>query len=337
MSNSNYSQSHAALFSGARVVITGGAGFIGSCLAHRLVGYDAKVTIVDAFVEGCGANLQNLAGLEGRHHLLQCDIGDASAMGPVLDGASFVFDLAGRVSHVDSMTHPHNDLHDNAIAHLSLLELVREHCPKARFVYTGTRGQYGAITQSDPVSEQCLQKPIDVNGAAKSAGEQLVFVYGKAYELPVTSLRLTNTFGPRHQMHNGRHGVLNFFLRQLMDGQTIRLFGGGEQVRDTSYVGDVVDALCSVVATPNSIGEAYNLGGEALSLKRYCELAIEIYGKGAFEVCEFPSEARRIDVGNYVADISKITGDTGWMPRTSIREGLVSTFRYYRKHHSHYW
>ncbi len=324
-------------YRGKNVVVTGGAGFIGSNLATRLVGYGAKVCVVDAYRDGCGANDYNLDAIRDQCQVVRCDIANEAAMKPVLQGTEFLFDLAGRVSHVDSMTAPHNDLHDNAIAHLSLLELVRSECPTARFLYAGTRGQYGATLGEAAVDENHLQSPIDVNGAAKSAGEQLVLVYGRNYGIPVTSLRLTNTFGPRHQMKNGRHGVLNWFLRQLMEGETIRLYGGGDQIRDTNYVADVVDAMCVALASENTIGQAYNLGGEPLSLKQYCELAIDVHGQGEYEVCEFPTAAKHIEIGDYVADIAKITGHTGWTPGTSIRDGLVQTFEYYRQHRSYYW
>ncbi len=328
---------HEAAFRDKKVIVTGGAGFIGASLAQRLVACGAKVHIVDAFREGCGANEHNLAGFRERCQLLRCDIADEESMRPLLRGADFVFDLAGRVSHVDSMSAPQTDFYDNAVAHLSLLEWVRQECPEARFLYSGTRGQYGAIDRPGAVDEERVQAPIDVNGASKSAGEQMIFVYARAYGLAVTSLRLTNTFGPRHQMKNGRHGVLNWFLRQLMDGQTIRLFGGGDQVRDTSFVDDVVDAMCATMASEQTIGQVYNVGGEALSLKQYCQLAIEVYGSGQFEVVEFPDEAKRIDVGDYVADRSKLSTHTGWQPRTGIRAGLVRSFDYYREHRAHYW
>lgn len=326
-----------ASYQGKKVVVTGGAGFIGGCLAQRLVELGAVVSVVDAYRDGCGANDQNVASFREQCQLVKCDIADEATMRPVLRGAELIFDLAGRVSHVDSMTAPQTDLYDNAVAHLSLLELVRDECPRARVLYTGTRGQYGAIDKEGRVGEDHPQIPIDVNGAAKSAGEQLMFVYGRAYDIPVTSLRLTNTFGPRHQMKNGRHGVLNWFLRQLMDGQMIRLYGGGDQVRDTSYVDDVVDAICSVMSQNKTIGHAYNIGGEPLSLKQYSELAIEVYGKGSYEVCEFPTEAKRIDVGDYVADTSKIEAHTGWKPRIGVRQGLTRTFEYYQQNREYYW
>ncbi len=324
-------------YRGKNVVVTGGAGFIGSNLATRLVNYGANVCVVDAYRDGCGANDHNLAAIRDQCRVVRCDIADEAAMKPVLQGTEFVFDLAGRVSHVDSMTAPHNDLHDNTIAHLSLLELVRSECPTTRFLYAGTRGQYGATLGAAAVDESHLQSPIDVNGAAKSAGEQLVLVYGRNYSIPVTSLRLTNTFGPRHQMKNGRHGVLNWFLRQLMEGETIRLYGGGDQIRDTNYVDDVVDAMCVALTSKNTVGQTYNLGGEPLSLKQYCELAIAVHGQGDYEVCEFPTAAKHIEIGDYVADIAKITKHTGWTPSTSIRDGLAKTFEYYRHHRSHYW
>ncbi len=323
-------------FDGKKVVVTGGAGFIGSNLAIRLVALGARPVLVDAFRADCGANEFNLEPVKGRVELVREDVGRRDVMDSVLSDASVVFNLAGRASHVDSMKDPQTDLYDNATAHLSLLEAARAVCPKARILYAGTRGQYG-YTGSAPVAEDHVQTPIDVNGVSKMSGEGFHLVYGRAYGMSTVSFRLSNTYGPRHQMDHHRQGILNWFLRQLLDGEEIRLYGGGRQVRDTNYVDDVVEAMLLAAVSPNTSGQVYNLGGSPLRLVDFLDEAIRVNGGGTYREVEFPEAAGRIEIGDYIANTSRFRTHTGWRARSTLVQGLRTTLDYYRKHKHHYW
>ena len=214
------------IFENSRIVITGGLGFIGSNLAHALAGRCADLVVIDPLITRHGGNLFNIDGIEDRVTVEYADIRDARAMDSLMRGADFIFNLAGQVSHIDSMTDPCSDLEINCRAHLILLEACRKRCPQAKILYAGTRGQYGRI-RSLPVTEEHPQNPTDINGIDKAAGEKYHLLYNDVYGLRAVSLRLTNTYGPRHVMRTSRQGVLSWFIRLALDGREIPLFGGG--------------------------------------------------------------------------------------------------------------
>jgi UDP-glucose 4-epimerase len=326
----------AEAFGGKAVLITGGLGFIGSTLAYRLVELGSDVTIVDSLIPEYGGNPFNINGLEGRVRVNISDVRDRYSMNYLVQGKDYLFNLAGTLSHVDSMRNPFTDLEINCVAQLSILESCRLHNPRVKIVFAGTRGQYGKA-QYLPVDERHPLVPIDVNGINNLAGEQYHILYHAAYGIAATSLRLTNTFGPRHQMKHPRQGIINWFIRQLLDGERIRLFGQGSQVRDTNYVDDVVDALLLAMASPVIHGQVYNLGGTPISLKDFVEMMIRIHGHGEYEQVPFPDDYKAVEVGDYVADYRKFQQATGWKPRVSLEDGVRRTFDYYIKHRDQYW
>lgn len=319
-----------------RILITGGLGFIGSTLAYRLVELGAEVTIADALLTESGGNKYNVNGIENRLKIEVCDIRNIDIMSNLIEDKEFIFNLAGTLSHIGSMKDPITDLEINCVAQLSMLESIRKNNPQAKIVFTGTRGQYGKANRV-PVDEEHIMHPTDINGINKMAGEGYHILYNKVYGLKTCSLRLTNTFGPRHQMKHHRQGIINWFIRQLIDGEKINIFGNGEQIRDVNYVDDVVEALIMVMASEKTNGEVYNLGGTPISLRDIVEKMILITGKGEYEFVPFPPGSKEIEVGNYIADYSKIKKSIGWEPKTDIEEGLKRTFKYYEEKKEHYW
>ncbi|MDE3077619.1 MAG: NAD-dependent epimerase/dehydratase family protein, partial [Chloroflexota bacterium] len=229
-------------YAGHRILITGGLGFIGSTLAQRLVALGAKVTLVDSLIPQYGGNLFNIAGFEDKVTVNISDVRDQYGMNYLVRNQDFMFNLAGTLSHIDSMQDPFTDLEINCRSQLSILESCRHNNPEIRIVFAGTRGQYGRA-QYAPVDERHPMKPTDVNGINNVAGESYHLLYSEAYGIRATSLRVTNTYGPRHQMRHSRQGVINWFIRQALDGQEITLYGDGKQIRDTNFVDDVVEAF----------------------------------------------------------------------------------------------
>jgi UDP-glucose 4-epimerase len=321
----------------SRALVAGGLGFIGSNLAIRLVELGAEVTVVDALIDEHGGNRFNLAPVEDRVRLEIADLRDQSAMEDLVAGQDVVFNLAGQVSHVDSMTDPLRDLELNYRAQLSLLEACRKRNTQARVVFTASRQQYGKPHYL-PVDEQHPIDPVDVNGVDKAAAEAALLVYHRAHGLPVCSLRLTNTYGPRMQMRHPRQGFVAWFVRLALEGREIELFGGGSALRDFNYVDDVVDALLLSGQTTKAVGQIYNLGHpEPASVRSFAETLVEVAGEGNLRDVPFPEERARIDVGSVYADFQKIRGELGWEPRTTLRDGLSRMVAYYREHGDHYW
>lgn len=325
-----------SLFSGRPVLITGGLGFIGSNLAHRLVELGAEVTLVDALFPECGGNPFNIAGIEDRVKVHIVDIQDEAAMGRLVRGQDFIFNLAGRVSHLDSMHNPYADLESNARGHLSLLEACRRHNPEAKIVYTGTRQVYGRPRYL-PVDEFHPPDPVDINGVNKLAGEWYHIVYHRVYGLRTVSLRLTNTYGPRMRVRDSRQTFIGWWIRQVVEGRELEIFGDGHQIRDFNYVDDVVEALLLAAASPVSDGQIYNLGGEPISLLDLARLLTEVNGGGEYRLVPFPPERNRIDIGDYWGNYTKIRTALGWEPKIPLREGLARTLAYYREYREQYW
>jgi len=321
-----------------KIVITGGLGFIGSNLAHRLIKMgDSQIILVDAMVPDCGGNYFNIHGIEDRLKVHIFDISDEDKTAELVRGAHYVFNLAGQVSHVDSMRDPHQDLRLNCASHISLLEACRKHCPEARIIYTSTRQVYGKA-QYLPVDELHPLSPVDVNGINKLAAEQYHLLYNRVYGLRTVTLRLTNTYGPRQLVRHNRQGFIGWFIKQAIDGQEIKIFGDGKQRRDLSFVDDTVEAILLAGASEESEGQIFNLGAqEPICLLDLAQMLVEITGRGSVQLAPFPQERRAIDIGDFYCDYGKINRLLGWQPRTELRDGLSRTIEYYREYKEQYW
>ena len=324
-------------FKHKHVMITGGLGFIGSNLARRLVELEAEVTLVDSLIPDYGGNWFNIHGLEDQVKVNIADIRDEYSIRYLVRQQDYIFNLAGQVSHIDSMTDPFTDLEINARSQLSLLEACRHNNPAVKIIFASTRQIYG-VPDYLPLDERHLLHPTDVNGINKMAGEWYHIVYNNVYDLRAVSLRLTNTYGPAQLMKHNRQGFIAWFIRQIITGQEIEIFGDGEQRRDLNFVGDVADAFLRAAASDRSDGQIYNLGSdEPISLKDLVELLIELAGQGSYRLTPFPAERKRIDVGDVYCAYFRIRDQLGWRPSTSLRQGLAQTIAYYRQYGEHYW
>jgi UDP-glucose 4-epimerase len=316
-------------FSGAKVLITGGLGFIGSNLARRLVDLGAAVTLVDSLVPEYGGNRFNIDGLEDRVRVNISDVRDPYSLRTHLAGQDFLFNLAGQTSHLDSMEDPFTDLEINCRAQLSILETCRQFNPTARIVFASTRQIYGRPERL-PVNERHPLRPVDVNGINKLAGEFYHRLYHDVYELPACVLRLTNTYGPRMRIKDARQTFVGVWIRLLLEGKPFEVWGG-QQLRDFTYVDDCVEALLLAAVRPEAAGQVFNLGGgEVTSLVDLAQLLVELNGVGHFEQREFPADRKRIDIGDYYADDALVRKTLGWRPNVSLREGLKRTLDFFR-------
>ena len=324
-------------FRGEKILITGGLGFIGSNLAIRLVEAGASVTIVDSLYPTCGANYFNVEPIRNDIEIVEGDVADLTLMRRLVRGTKYVFNLAGHVSHIESMDDPFSDLHMNALAPLSLLEACRHENRGARVVYAGTRQSYGR-PESLPLVETQPLKPIDVNGVTKMAGEWFHMVYDCAHGISAISLRLVNTYGPRQLVKHSRQGFVGWFIKQAIDGEQIQIFGDGQQLRGFNYIDDVADALLIAATDSRLRGDYFNLGGERpVTLESFVQLLLRITGRGSYRLVPFPSEKKAIDIGSVYTSAAKFNRATGWTPRITLEEGLTRTVDYYRRSHAHYW
>ena len=324
-------------YSGKEILITGGLGFIGSNLARSLVTQGANLTLVDSLIPQYGGNTFNIDDIKNKVAVNVCDVRDTFAMEHLIQGKDYLFNLAGQTSHLDSMADPHTDLDINAAAQLSILEVCRKENPDIKIVFASTRQLYGRPDYL-PVDEKHPIRPVDVNGINKLAGEWYHLLYSNVYGIRACALRLTNTYGPGMRVKDARQTFLGIWIRLLLEGKPIKVFGDGLQLRDFNYVDDCVEALLLAGASDQANGKVYNLGGsEVIGLKDLAKMMVNLGHGGSFELAPFPPERKAIDIGDYYSDFSLITKELGWVPKIDLKDGLKRTLNYYSTHFSHYW
>jgi UDP-glucose 4-epimerase len=316
-------------YGGLKVLVTGGLGFIGSNLARRLVELGANVLVVDSLQPNTGANTANLKDIEDRLQIRIVDLRRCDEIADLLPGHNVIFNLAGTVSHIDSMTDPVADLGANVHAQIVLLEACRRYVPEARIVFASTRQIYGRPSGC-PVPESHPLRPVDVNGINKMTAEAYHTLYHQVYGLQTVSLRLTNTFGPRMRIKDARQTFLGIWFRHVVEDRVFEVWGG-QQKRDLTFVDDAVDAFLAAGALSTTQNRVFNLGGSPpVTLTELAESLVAIAGRGGFEIKQFPPEHLRIDIGDYFADDRLFRKVTGWAPKVSLQEGLARTIAYYR-------
>jgi len=320
-------------FEDKNCLVTGGAGFIGSNLVHRLVELGSNVTVIDSLVPFQGGNMFNLEDVKDKIQFKKTDIREDITK--FVKDKNYIFHLAAHTSHIRSMEHPIEDFQINASSTLNILESCRKSNTNVKIIYTGTRSQYGKIIEN-PVNESHPLNPLDMNGISKTTAENYCMLYDKAYGIKSVSLRLTNTYGPRQQMKSNKLGFMTWFMRLALDNEDIKVFGGN-QVRDLNFVSDVVDAILLSVSNKTD-GEVLNVGsGTGISLLNLVKKIIQIAGSGSYSIHPFPKNNKNIEIGNHITDITKIKTLIGWRPKVPLEEGLRITFDYYKEHKEKYW
>lgn len=313
-------------------LITGGLGFIGSHLARRLVQEGHRVTVIDSLIPQYGGNLANVEDIRDKITINISDVRDPFATRELLKGVQWVFNLAGQTSHADSMADPFTDLDINAKAQLSLLEAVRDVNPEAIVIFASTRQLYGR-PQYLPVDEAHPIRPVDVNGVNKLAGEKFHLLYHDIYGIRTCALRLTNTYGPAMRIKDARQTFLGIWIRNLLTGVPVQVFGDGHQLRDFNYVDDVVEALLRAASVEACHGHVLNLGSpEVLSLADLAARLVSFEPGGRWELVPFPEERKRIDIGDYYSDHALAYRLLAWTPQVGLDAGLDRTVAYYRHH-----
>jgi nucleoside-diphosphate-sugar epimerase len=315
-------------FKRKKVLILGGLGFIGSNLAMRLAQEGAEVTLVDSMLEQYGGNLANIAGFKDQIDVNYSDIRDTHSTGHLVRGVDVIYSMAGQTSHIESMHDPFTDLDINCTSQLSILECCRKFNPEVEILYASTRQIYGR-PQYLPVDEKHPIRPADVNGINKCAAEMYFQLYHEVYGLKCTSLRLTNTYGPRQYVRDDKHGFVGLFIRLALAGQPIQIFGDGKQLRDFNYVEDVVEAFVAATGNSQLHGGAYNLGHpDKHSLLEFVE-TLSKHANFSYEIVPFPKDREVIDIGDYYGSFELFSSLVGWAPRVCLEEGLCRTLDYF--------
>jgi len=296
----------------------------------------AQVFLVDSLIPEYGGNLFNVSDIKDKVQVNIADVRDRHSMRHLVQNQDFLFNLAGQTSHLDSMTDPYTDLEINTRSQLFILEACRENNPKVKIVFASTRQIYG-VPDYLPVDEKHPLHPTDFNGINKMAGEWYHVLYNKIYGIHTSILRLTNTYGPRMRIKDGRQTFLGWWIRKVLEKQDIEVFGDGTQLRDLNYVDDVIDAFLLTACMPKANGEIFNLGSsEFVSLKMLAETLIALHGNGKYNIVPFPPDRKAIDIGNYYSDYKKITQSLDWKPKVSLKDGLKHTLKYFNQNIQYY-
>jgi UDP-glucose 4-epimerase len=322
-------------FRDKKVLITGGLGFIGSNLAITLIDYGAMVTVIDATIKNHGANLFNIDPIKNSLKVINFDLRNSTGLGRAIKGFDFIFHLAGQVSHSRSMVDPSEDMELNTLSTINLLEACRKNNPEVRLIFTSTRQVYG-VQKILPVKESQPLIPSDINGINKLTAELYHNLYTEVYNLKSITFRLTNTYGPRQQIKNNEQGFIGIFIRNALKGETINIYGTGEQIRDFNYVSDVVSALIIGALNLECYGKTFNIGSDIFySINEVAQTLNEITGVKYINV-DFPIEKQKIDIENYYSDYSYFKSLSGWEPKMSLLDGLNETITYYKKYKNKY-
>lgn len=324
------------IFNKKNVIISGGLGFIGSNLAIKLIDYGAVVTIIDSLIPEYGGNLWNIEPIKNNVKINISDVRDEHSIQHLIQNQDYFFNLAGQTSHLDSMKNPYADLEINSKAQLSILEACRKYNPTIKIIFASTRQLYGK-PQYLPVDEVHPLVPVDVNGINKLSGEMYHILYNKVYDIKTAVLRLTNTYGPRMRIKDARQTFLGIWIRNLLENKPITIFGDGTQLRDYNFIDDVVDAFLLVASSDKWDGSIFNLGNEnPISLKTTAEIMIEQNNAGNYIFNPFPGDLKKIDIGDFYSDYSKIKKMLGWHPNVTISKGIKETLEYFRENYQHY-
>jgi len=320
-----------------RILVTGGLGFIGSNLVISLVKLGAKVTIIDNLTPQQGGNLFNIKPVANRVTTHFNDIRDIPAMTQLVQNQDYIFHLARQTDHIISQTDPFPDIDINIRGTTIILEACKRVNPKVKFIYIGTRGQYGKAMRL-PVDENAPTNPKGMYEITNLAAEKIIGIYNDIHGIPAVMLRLTNTYGPRAQMKHDRSGIVNWFIRLILEGRPIPIFGDGKLKRDFLYIDDAVEAIINCATTPACYGEIINVGlSDPDTLLTLVKTIIRVAKRGSFEFTAYSKERAAQEPGDFASDITKIKRLTGWQPHTKLDLGLAKTITYYQKNKEYYW
>ena len=308
------------------VLVTGGAGFIGSHLVDRLLELGHRVVVLDDLSSG------RLANLPSRINFHHSDINEANLDETFSrENPQLVFHLAAQVSVSTSMRNPLLDAEANILGTLRLLEASRRHGVE-KFIYSSTGGALYGDPEYLPCDEDHPIRPLSPYGLAKSVCEKYLELYSNIFMLNYASLRYGNVYGPRQDPH-GEAGVIAIFSQAMLEGNQPVIFGSGDQERDFVYVQDVVDA--NLMAIDEDVTGAYNIGsGESASVNTIFRMLRDIYH---FRKTPLKSPARLGDVQKISLNSEKSLRDMGWRPKTGLDEGLAMTAEYFKQAQTRSW
>jgi nucleoside-diphosphate-sugar epimerase len=316
--------------SGTRALVLGGLGFIGSNLVRRLSGADATVTVL---TPSPGAHVELTREFTSKGvDVVPGDIRDASLMQRLVANQDVIYHLAGQSGAVRSIEDPFTDLDVNYRGTLVLLDAMRQARSPAKVVFASSRLHYGH-PKVLPVNETQPADALSMHAIHKTAAENALQVYGRLFGMRTVVARVTNPYGPGQPRERTAYGVINRLVHLAIGGDVLPVYGDGRQLRDYVHIDDVTAALIAMATSAAADGQTFNVGsGSGTALVDAATMIVDIAGGGRVEHVPWPELASRVETGDFVADISKITNELGWAPLIPLRRGLEQTVSFYRSH-----
>ena len=313
---------------GQRVLITGGLGFIGSNLAHQCLALGAEVTIYDCLDPRSGGNTYNIHDIKDDVKVILNDIRNFEGICPVIVNQDILFNCAAYTSHPNSMREPLIDIDVNSKGVINLLEAARRFNHEIKIVQIGTSTQVGRM-QFNPVTESHPEFPVDIYSANKSVSEKHVLIYGSAYQMRTTVIRLANVFGPRSNIKSHDFGFINYFIGLAFQGRELTVFGEGHQLRNISYVEDCVAALVVAAMDEKSNDQVFfAVADRQYNVAEIAQTIVENIG-GKVRFVEWPADRKAIEIGDAVISNEKIKTLLNWTPQFDLQSGLIKTRDYF--------
>lgn len=320
---------------GLRVLITGGFGFVGSNLAHRCLELGAAVTIYDCLDPRSGGNLHNVREIRDHVQAIINDIRNFEGICSCISNQDVVFNCAAYTSHPNSMKEPLIDIEVNCKGVINLLEAARRFNPDVKIVQVGTSTQVGRMLTPE-MDEHHPEFPLDIYSANKCASEKYVLIYGHAYKMRTTVVRLANVFGPRSSIQTPDFGFMNYFVGLALQGKDMIVFGDGSQLRNVMYAGDAVAALIAAAEREQSNGEVcFAVGDKHYRIAELAAAIAENIG-GQVRFAEWPKDREVIEIGDAVIRNEKAKSVLEWSPKVDLAAGLVATKEYFLPRVKHY-
>lgn len=323
-------------FKDKNILITGGAGMLGSNLAYKLVSMGSRVTILDALLPLYGGDRFNIAGIRKPNRFVKGNILDRKLIERLVKGKDIIFSLAAQADYLKSNEMPLEDLDINTKAQLILLNACLMHNKRAKILFPSSRLVYGKIKEI-PVSEGHVAKPLSHYALHKFLSEEYFKLYNRLHDMDTVVFRISNPFGPRQQMKHCHYSIVGWFTRLAMENKTIKIFGDGRQIRDYIFIDDLVEAFLYAASSSKVGGKVLNVGSGVGT--RFIDMAkaiVGVVGSGRIRHVRWPKGYEKNETGDYIADISQIKR-LGWRPKISFEDGVRMTCDYYKEYAKHYF
>ena len=307
------------------VLITGGAGFLGSNLVRRCLAENScQVTVLDSLDPLVHSTTQNLQEVWSKIRFIRGDIRNETLLAEIVQDQDVIFNCAGQTSHALSLQYPLMDADINCLGSLKLLDAVRLLNKEAIVVYSSSSTVTGK-SQYEIADENHPERPLEIYSANKGVAEKYFRIYHTHYDLKTVVLRFANLFGPYGKGYP-EFGFVNYFIHQAWTDQQIKIFGEGRQTRNVMYVDDAAEILWRAAHEPRLIGDTYlATGTQHPTVREIADTIVRVFQRGRVTCVEWPDDRRRIEIGPVKLSSARLRAITNWEPRYDLTSGLQRT------------